>query len=97
MTPPIPLYQNPPTLAESAQPVTIDMTQLVAILAGIKNEMNGNAQRMEANLKANANEMKEETKGMREEMLKPARKWIWLGRVNAGGDAEHGCRPAGRA
>ena len=68
-TSPSPLYQNPPTLAESAQPVTIDMTQLVAILAGIKNEMNGNAQQMEnkmdvmnKKMEANAKEMKEEIK-----------------------------------
>ena len=47
-TSPPPLYQNPPTLAESAQPVMVDMAQLVAILAG-----------MEANLKANTNGMNE--------------------------------------
>ena len=64
-TSPSPPHQNPsPIPAETAQQGTFDMAQLVAILAA----MRGDAQRMEANLKANTNEMKEETKGMREEM-----------------------------
>ena len=84
-TSPSPPHQNPPPIpAESAQPSTAAMAQIVAILSGMENrmgnnmkeEMNGNARqmenRMEANLKENAKQMKNEMDGMaqtiREEM-----------------------------
>ena len=67
-TSPPPLYQNPPTLAESAQPVTIDMTQLVAILAGIKNEISEKANRMEEKMEGNTKKMEANTRGIKEEM-----------------------------
>ena len=86
-TSPSPLYQNPPTLAESAQPVTIDMTQLVAILAGIKNEINEKANRMEEKMDGN-------TQKNGEHEPKDGWKHRQDGK-NAGGDAEHGCVPAG--
>ena len=40
-TSPPPLRQNPPILAESAQPSAPDMAQLFAILAGISGDMQG--------------------------------------------------------
>ena len=59
-TSPPPLRQNPPILAESAQPSVLDM-----ILQAM-NEMKTNAQemnnKMKANLKENAKEIKEELK-----------------------------------
>ena len=47
-TSPPPLHQNPPILAESAQPGTFDIARLFAV--------------MDANLKENARQMKEEMK-----------------------------------
>ena len=38
-SPPTP-HQSPPILAESAQPGAFDMAQLVAILAGMENNIN---------------------------------------------------------
>ena len=80
-TSPPPLYQNPPPIpAETVCPGTPDMAQLVAILAGMENQMNANMEsKMEENLKNNTNEMEANTsrmenkmeantKGMREEM-----------------------------
>ena len=63
-TSPPPLYQNPPILAESAQPGTFDMAQLVAILTGMENRMENNINNkmdgMNKKMEANTNEMKEE-------------------------------------
>ena len=51
-------HQNPsPIPAETAQPVMVDMAQLVAVLAGMKEE-----------IKSNTNGMREEMKAMRGEM-----------------------------
>ena len=58
-TSPPPLYQNPPTLAESARPVTVDMAQLVAILAGMENKMDGNARQMKKEMKKMRGEMRQ--------------------------------------
>ena len=56
-TSPPPLYQNPPILAESAQPGTFDMAQLVAILAGMRGEtremMQGMNEKMDGMSKKN--------------------------------------------
>ena len=57
-TSPPPLYQNPPTLAESAQPVTVDMAQLCAMLAGVTAAM----QQMQREMDTNMKEIKEEMK-----------------------------------
>ena len=77
---PPPLLRNPPPIpAESAQPSAFDMAQLCAMLAGvtaamqqmkgeIKNEMNGNAQRMEGKMEANINGMKKMRGEMQNEM-----------------------------
>ena len=60
------LLRNPPPIpAETARPSTAAMAQLVAILAG-----------MEANLKANINEVKEEMNGMESKMDE------WLGHLH---------------
>ena len=56
-TSPPPLHQNPPILAESAQPSTPDMARLFAVLA-----------QMEANTNEMKNDMKDEMKKMRGEM-----------------------------
>ena len=63
-------HQNPsPIPAETAQPGTFDMAQLVAILAGMNEKMENNInEKMEANTKkmeANTNGMREEMKAMR--------------------------------
>ena len=63
-SPPLP-HQNPsPIPAESAQPVTFDMAQLVAILAHMGNKMDG----IKNNTNGIKEEMKEEMKKMRGEM-----------------------------
>ena len=70
-----PPHQNPPILAESAQPSAPDMAQLFDMLAGMKgnmqqmnSKMDGNTQQMNG-IKTDAKEMKEEIKnGMKEEM-----------------------------
>ena len=62
-TSPPPLY--PPILAESAQPGTVDMAQLFAMLAGISGDIHGMNERMEANTKG-MNETREEIKKQRE-------------------------------
>ena len=68
-TSPPPLYQNPPPIpAETVRLSAIDMTQLVAILAGIKNEINERAQRMESNMKGNAQRMESKMGSMNEKM-----------------------------
>ena len=70
-------HQNPsPIPAETAQPGTFDLAQLVAILAGMRRETREMKQEMKEEIKNNANGMKQEmkeeiknnTKGMREQM-----------------------------
>ena len=62
-TSPPPLYQGPPILAESAQPGTFDMAQLVAILTGMENRMENNINNkmdgMSKGMEANTNRMNE--------------------------------------
>ena len=69
MTPPLPLYQNPPTLAESAQPVAVDMAQLCAMLVGVTAAMQG----MKEEIKNNTNKMEANVNGMKQEMNGNAR------------------------
>jgi len=60
-SPPL-LRQNPPILAESAQPSAPDMAQLCAMLAGV----NATMQQMQSEMKTNAQQMKEEIKNKME-------------------------------
>ena len=64
-TSPPPLHQNPPILAESAEPGTFDMGRLLAVLAGRKNEMKNEINGIREGMEANTSRM-EQT--MREEM-----------------------------
>ena len=75
MTPPLP-HQNPPPIpTESAQPSTVDMAQLVAILAGMENRMNAkmdtNAQetrQIKNNMGGNTRKMEKKMDGMEQTM-----------------------------
>ena len=57
-TSPPPLYQNPPTLAKSAQPVTVDMAQLFATLAGISGDIHGMKEEIKNNTQAFKSDMR---------------------------------------
>ena len=59
MTPPL-LRQNPPILAESAQPSAPDMARLFAVLAGMNAKMDGNAQQMKIDMKEDMEKMRGE-------------------------------------
>ena len=66
-SPPL-LHQNPPILAESAQPNTIDIGRLLATLAGMEDNMNERMQQMNNKMDGNTREMEGMTQTMREEM-----------------------------
>ena len=61
-TSPPPLRQNPPILAESAQPSALDMSQLFAMLAemsnGLNSKMDGNTQQINGIKKRNGSKHK---------------------------------------
>ena len=61
-TSPPPLHQNPPILAESAQPSGPDMVQLFAMLAEMRNGIKTDAKELKEEIKNNTNGIKEEMK-----------------------------------
>ena len=60
-----PLHQNPPILAESAQPSTFDMSRLLAMLAGMEDRMENSMGKKMEGMNAKMDGM---TQAMREEM-----------------------------
>ena len=58
------LRQNPPILAESAQPSTLDIGRLLAALAGMENNMNEKMQGLNKEMSGMNNKMEANTRKM---------------------------------